>query len=121
MATHSQTRELIQALLELSNTILAAVIGGAWDEVDDLERQRAALFERVFNDREMSSSDRIFLAGAMEHIRVVDASTRNFLAMVPGDDWLDAMCGENQPGMAMAPPLSRPVEMAPGYRVGMAS
>lgn len=117
MGTPSQTRERTEALLEISNSILAAVIGGAWDEVDDLERQRAVLFEQVLNDREISSVDRIFLIGALEHIRGVDATTRNFLSIAPDDDWLDAMHQAFTHPPRGAGEGVHPVERDRGYRI----
>lgn len=109
MAKHSGTRQRTEALLEISNSILAAAIGGAWEEVDDLERQRAEMFEQVCGDREMSQADRIYLAGVVEHIRVVDATTRNFLATGPDELWLDAMGGgfDRSYGAAVGPASGR--------------
>lgn len=71
-------RPWVEALLELSNSILAAAIGGSWNVVDELERQRVELFEKVLEAGEISGPDRIFLIGAMEHIRATDAMTREF-------------------------------------------
>jgi hypothetical protein len=71
-------RPLVEDLLELSNSILAATIGGSWNVVDELERRRVELFEKVLEAGEISGSDRIFLIGAMEHIRATDAMAREF-------------------------------------------
>jgi hypothetical protein len=78
MKEQAGIRAQVEILLELSNSILAAAIGGCWDKVDELERQRVEVFEKVLNAGEISGPDRIFLIGAMEHIRTTDAMTREF-------------------------------------------
>ena len=94
MASHNEIRNQAESLLELSNSILAAAIGGYWDEVDELEMQRAETFERMLGTEEISGSDRIFLVGVMEHIRVVDSTTRKFLGAEQGGGWLRPQDGE---------------------------
>ncbi len=94
MKAHDDIREQAEILLDLSNSILAAAIGGYWDEVDDLERQRAELFEKMLGTDVISGSDRIFLVGVMEHIRVVDSTTRKFLGTEQSGGWARGMDGE---------------------------
>jgi hypothetical protein len=88
MNAHTKIREQAETLLDLSNSILAAAIGGYWDEMDALEAQRAELFERLLGLGEISGEDQVFLAGVMEHVRVVDSTTQKFIGMEHGVGWL---------------------------------
>ncbi|SMF95768.1 hypothetical protein SAMN02949497_3142 [Methylomagnum ishizawai] len=88
MTNAHEIREQAEILLELSNSILSAAIGGYWDEMDELEHQRTALFERMLGVDEVSGADRIFLVGVMEHIRVVDATVRKFIGAGQATGWL---------------------------------
>jgi hypothetical protein len=102
MSAEASIREQAETLLEISNSILSAAIGGYWDEVDELERQRAGLFEKMLSIGDISGEDRIFLVGVMEHIRVVDSTTRKFLGSEQSGGWpgaydagLDALSEED--------------------------
>jgi len=111
MKAPNEIREQAEILLELSNSILSAAIGGYWDEMDMLERQRTSLFERMLGVEGVTAEDRLFLAGVMEHIRVVDATTRKFLGSEQGGEWMlsagsgqDALSGEEFAFLGEPPP-----------------
>lgn len=126
MKAANEIREQAEILLELSNSILSAAIGGDWGQMDDLEEQRASLFHRMLGVEEVSGSDRIFLVGVMEHIRVVDATTRKFLGaagqaagwMVGVDADLDTLSDEDLEFLHLE--LSEPPGQ-PKARSGMAA
>lgn len=88
MNARTQIREQAETLLDLSNSILAAAIGGYWDEVDALEAQRAELFEKLLGLGDISGTDRVYLTGVMEHVRVVDSTTQKFIGIEHGVGWL---------------------------------
>lgn len=94
MKAANEIREQAEILLELSNSILSAAIGGYWDEMDELEQQRAGLFERMLGVDDISGTDRIFLVGVMEHIRVVDATTRKFLGAEQVGGWMAGLSAD---------------------------
>lgn len=72
-------RQQAESVLELSNAILAAAIKGSREKMDELVNRRAALIERMCSSEEASGDSRVFLAGVMEHVRMVDAATREYL------------------------------------------
>jgi hypothetical protein len=87
MTDQQGIREQADALLELSNRILASALGECWEEMDELIRRRADLLERVYGPRGMSGANRAFLDGVMEHVRIVDAATRRFLDRERNGGW----------------------------------
>jgi len=86
MNTNKEIREQAEVLLGLSNSMLSAAIGGYWEKMHALDRQRSALFGRILGVEKVSGADRRFLVGIMEHIRIVDAATRERLDAAQGCD-----------------------------------
>jgi hypothetical protein len=74
-------KEQVQTLLDLSNAILAAAITGDWPELQDLDRHRTEVYDRILAPGELAEPDRLLLLGALEHIVVVDRTTREFLRL----------------------------------------
>lgn len=91
MKTQKGTRHQAEEVLELSNAILAAAIKGLPEAMDELVNRRADLIEQMFSSEESSADNRLFLAGVMEHVRMVDAATREYL------DW-DRYSGRTMDG-----------------------
>ena len=66
-------RQQADALLELSNDLLAALIGQHWQEAEALAAAQTKLHRKLAGPLEISEPNRLYLLGVLEHIKVVDA------------------------------------------------
>jgi hypothetical protein len=72
-------RQQAEAVLDLSDAMLAAAIEGHGEKMDGLTQRRAELIERMFSAAEAAGDSRVMLAGVMEQVRKLDATTRGVL------------------------------------------
>lgn len=72
-------RQQAEAVLELSNAILAAAIKGRRETMDELVSRRADLIEQMFSAGEACGDSRAFLSGVMKQVRTLDTATREYL------------------------------------------
>jgi hypothetical protein len=72
-------RQQAEAVLDLSDAMLAAAIEGHGEKMDGLTQRRAELIERMFSAAEAAGDSRVMLAGVMEQVRKLDTTTRSVL------------------------------------------
>lgn len=79
MKEQEEIRARAETVLKLSRAMLCAASQGRLDDMERLANRRADMIERMFGAGEVTGDNRVFLAGIMEHVRRVDAATRECL------------------------------------------